>query len=185
MQERKEITCVLSMESYIAHPYWPEREKVIGIQLRSGVNRLKLEDKKLAALKSECEKQGITLADYYSFVEKAARQWYRLDNDDADSTIIIPRHQLAGSLVETIGRTPKAVHGKYNAESFRHHVRISDFTTDRTAHDEVFDRYVTEVAAQKKVDLFSVFEQTGLRAGRDYPADDSLRNVAGATILLS
>jgi hypothetical protein len=138
------------MGSYIAHPYWPEKELVISIELKSGVNRLKLEDKKRAALKSQCEKEGISIADYHKFVEMAARPWYRVDNDDLASPIIIPRHQLAGCLVETIGRTPKAVHGKYNADSFRHHVQVSDFVTDRTEKDGVFDRYVKLEGSNKR-----------------------------------
>lgn len=182
---RKTIRCQIAFESYIAHPYWPERERVISIELKSGVNRLKLEDKKEAALKSQCEKEGITLADYREFIEKAARQWYRRDNDDVDSPIVIPRHQLAGCLVETIGRTPKAVHGKYNADSFRHHVRLSDFITDRTAADGVFDRYVKLEGSNKRDhqqnETIKTFVAEGtLSVPSDTKAEDLKRLVAYA-----
>lgn len=139
---RKTIRCKIRFERYIAHPYWPERERVIKIQLHSGMNRLKSDDKKRDALRGQCEKEGITLEDYEALLEKAAQQWYRSGNGDDKSQIMIPRHQLAGCLVEATGRFPKAIRGQYEKESFRHYVRISDFTTNKTEADGVFDRYV-------------------------------------------
>jgi len=150
LAERKTIECVIQFESYIAHPYWPEREQSIQIELRSGVNRLKNDDKKVAALRAECGKRGITLEDYRELKRLAARPWYRIDSADESSPIIIPRHQLAGCLVETIGRSPKALRGKYEKDSFRHHVRISDFTTEKVQADEVFDRYVKLEGSNKR-----------------------------------
>ena len=147
---RKEVTVEIAMESYIAHPYWPEREQLIQIQLLSGINRLKNDDKKLAALKGQLEKDGLTMADYENLKVRAARQWYRVDPEDEISEIVIPRHQIAGCLVETINRTPKALHGVYNADSFRHVVRISWFLTGRNKADGVFRRYVKLDTSNKR-----------------------------------
>jgi len=139
---RKVLRCVFEFENYIAHPYWPECDRVISIDLHSGVNRLKIEHKKLAALKGQCQKEGITLDAYDAMIESSKRQWYRVDDKDQTSPIIIPRHQLAGCLVETVGRTPKAIRGKYEKDSFRALVQLSDFRTDRTDGDGVYARFV-------------------------------------------
>lgn len=135
------LRCELKFESYIAHPYWPERETVIRIVTDSGMNRQKSDDKRIMALKGELEKRGLSIAQFEEIKRRANRQWYRA-NDADDGEIIIPRHQLAGCLVQTVGTTPKAVRGKYEKDSFRHEVRLSDFLTGKLAADEVFRRYV-------------------------------------------
>lgn len=148
--ERKTIRCAIQFESYIAHPYWPEREKAIRIQLHSGVNRLKNDDKKVAAIKGQCEKEGITVEEYEKMLGLAGRQWYRVDSYDLTTPIIIPRHQLAGCLVETVGRTPKAIKGKYEKDSFRALVQLSDFVTEKTEKDGVFSRFVKLETSNKR-----------------------------------
>ena len=173
MPSRKVIRCAIRFESYIAHPYWPEREQVIQIQLHSGVNRLKNEDKKKAAMKAECEKRGLTLADYDKLVLLADRRWYRVDNEDLKSPILIPRHQLAGCLVETISRTPKAVCGPYETDSFRHHVRLSDFLTEKTDADKQFDRYVKLEGSNKRDHQVSPVICDFLATGTLSVADDT------------
>jgi len=148
--DRKTLTIEVAMESYIAHPYWPERERVIQIELHSHVKMLKSDDKKAAAIKGQLEKDGLTLEDFEELKRKAAREWYRLDCDDSNTEIIIPRHQVAGALVETINRTPKAVNGGYNADSFRHVVRIADFHTGKTKADGTYSRYVKLDTSNKR-----------------------------------
>ena len=58
------------------------------------------------------------------------------------SEIIIPRHQLAGCFVEAVIGAPANVRGEYHKDSFRHHVRLSDFSTGKQKCDGVFSRYV-------------------------------------------
>jgi len=128
----------LEMQSYIAHPFWPARSQCIDIEKKSGVNRQRSEDKRLAALKAECDKQGITYERYLELREEAAEQWYRRD----DKTIIIPRHQIAGALVQVIGSAPKVLRGPYTRDNFRALVQIGDFMTDRKEADGVFGRFV-------------------------------------------
>jgi hypothetical protein len=135
------LRCELAFESYIAHPYWPERETVIRIVTDSGMNRQKSDDKRIAALKGELEKRALTMAQFEELKRRANRSWYRVDDAD-EGQIIIPRHQLAGCLVQTVGTTPKAVRGRYEKDSFRHEVRLGDFTTGKYTCDDVFRRYV-------------------------------------------
>jgi len=130
------------LRSYIGHPYWGQRGDVIDIVKYSGMNRCKSEDKRQQALKGHLSKIGLTLEDFEDLQAKANRQWYRVDDDDQSSPIVVPRHQLAGCLVETIKRSPKSIRGKYSAESFRSHVQLSNFVTDKTVADGVYDRYV-------------------------------------------
>lgn len=138
---RKTLALEVMFKSYLAHPYWPERERVISIQKSSGMNRQKSDDKRQAALKAQCDKEGITIAEFLELEKRASRQWYRAD-DDPTSEIIIPRHQVAGCLVETIGRSTKNLRGHFTKDSFRHHVQLSDLRTGKFERDGVFDRYV-------------------------------------------
>ena len=128
----------LRMNNYIAHPFTAERNTVIDIEKKSGVNRQKSEDKRIAALKAQCEKMGLTYEDYLRLREEAAEQWYR----DRDGNIMIPRHQIAGGLVQTIGTAPKALRGTFSRDNFRALVQIGDFVTDRKRADGVFSRFV-------------------------------------------
>jgi hypothetical protein len=131
------IAITLEMVNYIAHPFWPARNVCIEIEKKSGVNRQRSDDKRQAALKAECEKQGYTYEQYLEFRKQAADQWYR-----ANGKIIIPRHQLSGAFVQTVGCSPKALRGPFDRDNFRALVQIGDFVTDRTQADGVFSRFV-------------------------------------------
>lgn len=132
------VHVTLEMQSYIAHPYWPARNLVIEIEKKSGVNRQKSEEKRIAALKAECGKQGITYERYLELKDEAAEQWYRRP----DRRIYIPRHQLAGALVQTIGTSPKALRGMFDKDNFRALIQLGDFDTDLTDACSVFSRFV-------------------------------------------
>lgn len=131
------IQVELMMNNYIAHPFWPARNRVIEIEKKSGCNRQKSEDKRLAAIKAECSKQGYTYEQYLKFVEEAREQWYKKDGH-----IYIPRHQIAGALVQTIAGAPKALRGPFDKDNFRALVQIGDFMTDLDRADGVFARFV-------------------------------------------
>ena len=136
-----EIYVTLKIASYIAHPFWPARNRVIEIEKKSGVNRQKSEEKRQAALKAECERQGFTLAQYEQFKRDAAEQWYRKPQAPTGK-IMIPRHQIAGGLVQAIGGAPKALRGPFDRDNFRALVQIGDFETELTAASGVFGRFV-------------------------------------------
>lgn len=132
------ISVVLKMTNYIAHPFWPARNICIEIEKKSGVNRQRSEDKRESALRAECKKQGYACEQYQNFRREAAEQWYK----KADGKIYIPRHQLAGGLVQAIGCSPKNLRGIFDSDNFRALIHLGDFTTDRTEADGVFSRFV-------------------------------------------
>lgn len=134
----KRIKICLEFVNYIAHPYWPARNTCIEIEKKSGVNRQKSDEKRVAALKAECERQGITYDRYLELRQEAAAQWYR----QPDRKIYIPRHQIAGAFVQTIGTAPKALRGPFTKDNFRALVQISDFQTELTEAAGVFSRFV-------------------------------------------
>jgi len=136
----------LQMRSYIAHPFWDARNKVIEIEKKSGVNRQKSEEKRTAALRAQCDKMGCTLDDYERLKVEASEQWYRRP----DRTIYIPRHQIAGAIVQTIGESPKALRGAFTKDNFRALVELSDFDTTLTEASGTFTRFVKLVDSNQR-----------------------------------
>jgi hypothetical protein len=135
---RKTYEVTLRIDSYISEPYLPELSDLIDIQKKSGMNRARSEAKRDECLKAYLKREGISAKQYDNLVQMANRKWYMTQ----DGFIYIPRHHLAGALVQTVGSSPAAVRGKFDVDSFRHYVRISDFLTNKKEKDEVFDRYV-------------------------------------------
>lgn len=133
-----EFQTTLQVTSYIAHPYWPEADELINIQKCSGLNRLKNEDKRQAALRSWLDSQGLTMKDYDRLVVLAARQWYRQDGETSE--IVIPRHQLSGCLVQAVKSAPAGA--RIPGDSLRSLLQLSDFTTGKMKMDEKFKRFV-------------------------------------------
>ena len=129
----------LKMHRYIAHPFWPVTSACINIEKKSGVNRQRTEEKRVAALKAECQKQDITYDRYLEMKEEAKEQFYRRE---PGGEIVIPRHQLAGAFVQTIGQSPKALRGPYTKDNFRSQVDIGDFATGLTVASGTFLRLV-------------------------------------------
>ncbi|QDU81572.1 hypothetical protein Pla110_33140 [Polystyrenella longa] len=178
---RTPINVTIKLESYIAKPFWPETSDVIDIEKKSGLNRCRTESTRETALKSYLKKEHMTLEDYQELKIKAKREWHRLDNDNNESPIVIPRHHLAGCLVETVSTTPAAVRGKFKTNSFRHHVRITDFLTEKTKADGVFDRYVKlETSNQRNRQRDSFIENvvaTGTIQILDQVNEESLKHL--------
>lgn len=128
----------IQLRSYIAHPYWPERNLVIDIDKKSGVNRQKSDEKRRAALEAECSKRSMTFDDYLAAQKRAAEPWYR----DEEGLIVIPPHQLGGAFVQMIGQSPKALRGPFTKENFRAMVQVGFFATGKKESDGVFGRFV-------------------------------------------
>lgn len=133
---------VLAMDSYIADPYWPELEEKITLEKKSGMNFQRSDAKRDATLLAYLEQQGMTMDDYRALAEKAARPWYRIDDEDASSEIVIPRHQMSGALVQTCKVSPSSVIKKSWAENLRSMLRISPMCTGKVKADRVWKRYV-------------------------------------------
>ena len=127
--KRKSLTVTLRIDSYIADPYWPESAAVIDIQKKSGMNRCQTDKTREKALKAYLDKEGITLKDYERLVELRKRPWYRADNFDESSPIVIPRHHISAALVQTVKTAPSAAKAGYKEDSLRHMIQLSDFAT--------------------------------------------------------
>jgi hypothetical protein len=136
--EWSEIALKIYVRSYIAEPYWPELSDVVDIQKKSGVNRVRSEDKRDAALKAYLQRVNMTVQDYEALVAKSRRPWYR--QTEPDGPIIIPRHHLSGCLVQACVSAPAGA--RIKKESLRSIVQIGDLLTDRVKCDTVFARYV-------------------------------------------
>jgi hypothetical protein len=89
------INVTAHVHSYIAHPYWPERERLINIQKESGMNRARSAANRRKALEEYLRGEGMTLADYDALVALADRQFYT----DDDGLIVVPKKHVDGMLV--------------------------------------------------------------------------------------
>jgi len=185
----KPITVKLLMNNYIAHPFWPARNKCIEIEKKSGVNRQKSDEKRVAALKAECSRQGCTYEQYLEFRLQAAEQWYR----GADGTIYLPRHQLAGAIVQTISSAPKALRGQFDRDNFRALIQLGDFSTDRKKPDGMFSRFVKLEGSNQRsfqeneyigmyLDVGEPFEATGTIAVADAKQGDTVKALFAAAV---
>lgn len=130
----------ISIKKYIAHPYWSELAQVIDIQKQSGVNRVRSEDKREAALANFLKKQGKTKEEYDALVLKSKRSWYRKNNDDLNSPIVIPSHQFSGMMVQAAMSAPAGA--RIDPTELRSIIEVSDFVTTKTKCDGVFSRYI-------------------------------------------
>lgn len=124
--------------NYIAHPFWPETNACIEIEKKSGANRQKSDDKRKAAIEAECERQEVTYEHYLEMKQLSKRQFYQRE----DGRIYIPRHQMSGALVQTIGGAPKSLRGPFTKDNFRALVQIGDFETELTERSGTFSRFV-------------------------------------------
>jgi hypothetical protein len=99
-------------KGYVAHPYWPELEKVINIQKESGTRRARSEANRVKALSDHLHKIGMTNEQYVELMKKAERPFYTafdvekstfgqipVGKHDPDE-IVIPPHQFYGCLAQ-------------------------------------------------------------------------------------
>jgi hypothetical protein len=115
----------LKFESYIAAPYWPELSKLIDIA--KDIHPKLGEAKRKQAIAAKMQTMGITQQEYEQFQARSLVKWYK----HPDGRIYIPRHQLAGCLVQTVKHSPKPIRGTFDEDSFRSLVRLTDFVTEK------------------------------------------------------
>lgn len=133
-------TLTLKVQRYIAEPYWPEMADVIDVQKRSGMNKKQTDDTREKALLAYLRAIGMTLEQYLALEKLAHRPWYRKDNEDSKSPIMIPRHHISGCLVQACKTAPRGA--KVDPENLRSLIVLSDLLTERVTEDETFRRYV-------------------------------------------
>lgn len=115
--------------SYIAEPYWPEREQVVSILKQSGYNRAQSQDRREAALLKYLDKIGMTIENFHSLEKMASRPWYTTE----DGKILIPRHQISGCLVQACQSAPAG--SRIPQDELRSILKIGDFVTKKTDAD--------------------------------------------------
>lgn len=130
------VNVTLSFPKYIAHPYTTERNDLINIQKKSGMNMARTEATRNKKLLQYLEVIKITKEDYDLLVKKCESEFYF----NKEGFIYIPRHCLAGMFVEACCTGPSAI--KLNHTNFRSDVEVSDFITTKKKADGVFGRFV-------------------------------------------
>jgi hypothetical protein len=121
----------VNLQSYIAHPYWPEREAVINITKESGMQRARSDANRRKALEEYLRSKEMTLADWDRLNELANRQFYT--NGDS-SSIVVPRRHVISMLVATCN-TARAAFRPCPPEQARIALRVSEWKTNMRVED--------------------------------------------------
>lgn len=139
---------------YIGDPYWPEMYRLIEITKLSGMNRARATQNARRALEEHLKTIGMTLADYETLKQRAARPFHTRSTGE----IIIPADQFLSFLVATCD-TARAAQRPCLPNEVRSRFVATDLVTDRTAQDGVWSRFATvSQGAGKKLS-----NQRGLR----------------------
>jgi hypothetical protein len=134
-------------KGYIANPYWVELAKLIDIQKGSGMNRAKSETKRKQALEDYLRANNLTTDDYQALEQRAARQWYQVDDLDQpeaghqSNEIVIPGHQWYGAAAYGASQVTKALRVA-SPEQIRTILHIGDSYTGKSRPDGVWERFV-------------------------------------------
>lgn len=123
-------------ERFIAHPYWPETDRVINIQKKSGVNRAKTEENRRKALEGYLKKIDMDMDDYERMLVLAARPFHI----NGEGKIILPAEQMASFLANANDKAPAALRA-CKSENTRSMMRFSDFVTEKSQPDGVWERF--------------------------------------------
>ena len=124
-------------KGYIAHPYWPARERLINLTKEAGVNRARSQAKREQALKAILDAKGMTRADYDALEADANRPFYTRP----DGEILVPAHQLHGMMAQASEVAPSSVRIA-KTDQVRTILEFQDLRTGRMKADGVWDRFV-------------------------------------------
>lgn len=131
-------------KGYIADPYWPEMEKIINIQKASGFNRIRSEERRVKALEDYLQTIGMSMDEYRELEKLARRPFYRQDGpgkDGATPAIIIPAHQVYGAFAQASAICSSSLRIA-RQEQIRTILVTSDWLTEKTEEDGIWDRFV-------------------------------------------
>ncbi|HZP39849.1 MAG TPA: hypothetical protein VFE48_25535 [Methylomirabilota bacterium] len=128
------VTLTFAEPGYVEDPYWPERHQLVDLEKRSGVNRARTQANRRRALQAQLEEQGMTLEDCEALRVVAARPFHT----DAQGRIVIPAEKMLACLVNACDIAP----AKLRVSNLRTALTVSDFVTDRTKPDGVWERFV-------------------------------------------
>jgi hypothetical protein len=136
------IDMELFIESYISHPYWPEREKVINITKESGMARARSSANRRKALQEYLEAHDMTLADFEALEALADRPWHLSE----DGHIIVPKRSVDGMLTQAADQA-RAAFRAFPADMARTACRATSWVTDATPDQACeWERFVVVTA---------------------------------------
>lgn len=147
---RKNISLDFSASrGYIAHPYWPSREKVINIQKESGMNRTRSARRREEALTNHLKSLQMSQDQYDILLKQASRSWYLWSdvvgadplNSRNPDEIVIPAHQLYGLLAQASSIATSSIRLS-SVQQIRTILTISDFSTGKLKADGLWERFV-------------------------------------------
>lgn len=135
-------------KGYIADPYWPQRERLIDIQKKSGYNRARTMKGREKALADYLGSIKVTKDDYDLLMYQASRPFYTLEDvvsmvlQDGRNyqEIVISAHQMYGCLAQAASLISAPLR-LAKAEQIRTVIQVSDFMTGKTAQDGVWERF--------------------------------------------
>jgi hypothetical protein len=130
-----ELKVAVHIDSYIADPYWPEREKLITIAKQSGLSRARTEQTRRKALDTYLAASGLTRADYQELERLAARPFYL-----HDGCIIVPELHVMSMIVaacDEIGARDRPC----APGLARTLIRPSPWPTGKTGPDGTWERF--------------------------------------------
>lgn len=131
----EEFKVSVHIASYIADPYWPEREKLITIAKESGLSRARTEQTRRKALDTYLAANGMDRDRYEELQRLAARPFYLHDGH-----IIIPRLHVMSMIAaacDEIGARDRPC----PPALARTLIRPSPWTTGKTAPDGIWERF--------------------------------------------
>ena len=137
---RKNYTLKTRLHSYIGHPYWPEMERLITITKESGMSRARSTANRRKALEQYLQAAGMTFAQYEELEKKAAEPFYK-----AGDRIIVPELHVTSMVVATCD-TIRAAGRPCPPDQVRSAMRFSDWMTDRSKPDGVWERFAVVTA---------------------------------------
>jgi len=130
------IQVTVHLRSYIAHPYWPEMERLVTIQKESGMNRARSSANRRKALEEYLKANQMTLANYEALEAAAQRPWHVRGEH-----IIIPNESVEAMLVATCD-TIRAANRPCPPEMVRTVLRASSWETDASPEQgKLWERY--------------------------------------------
>jgi len=129
-------TLEVSLDSYIAHPYWPEREKLINIVKESGMSRARSSGNRQKALSEYLKRENISTAEYEELERLASRQFYV----SGDGLIVVPSLHVTSMIVNAVSQM-RANGRPFGPEQARSLIQATDWETDRLGPDGVWERF--------------------------------------------
>lgn len=147
-----EIAISFGEMGYAGLPYWPELATLIDIGKE--IHPKLKGAKKQQALEAELNKRGLTQADYDRLTIRSQRKFYtENDSDDGSGEIVIPRHVLAGMMVQTVKRAPKNAVPQINIGLIHVAFQLQDakLRTGKTKADaKLFQRFVKNEGSNQR-----------------------------------